>query len=502
MNGKRAFGDYQTPLEFAQKVCEYLRFERNITPEIVIEPTCGIGNFLESTLIFNAKAYYGIEINPVYCEYCEKRIQDERVHLIHSNFFEFDVKTLINDRTNVLVIGNPPWVTNSTLSSLDSANLPTKTNFKKLKGIDAITGSSNFDICEFMILKLVHEFHDTNTMITMLCKTSVARNVFQELKRNEVHFEYCDLLEFDAKRVFGVNTNACVLMIQLSQNRRTSDICHVYSIENTQTVQYTFGYINDQFYSNIQSDLFDFDGICCLEWRQGIKHDCSKVMELSHEQGAFYNGHNERVDIEKLLLFPLIKSSMFKYPIIHTSTKYVIVPQKKVREDTSYIETVAPKTWHYLNTHQESFYRRKSSIYRNAPPFSIFGIGEYSYAQYKVGVSGFYKKPLFSLIYSDDGKPMMTDDTSYFIGFERYEMAYIAMLLLNSEHVQKFLMSIAFLDAKRPYTKKVLSRLSFQKMFQTIDFGTLTKTEANLGLSKFSTEHMYMQFQNLPDFQK
>ena len=33
----------------------------------------------------------------------------------------------------------------------------------------------------------------------------------------------------------------------------------------------------------------------------------------------------------------------------------------------------------------------------------------------------------------------MTDDTSYFIGFDSYDMAYIAMLLLNSEKIQQFL---------------------------------------------------------------
>ena len=33
-----------------------------------------------------------------------------------------------------------------------------------------------------------------------------------------------------------------------------------------------------------------------------------------------------------------------------------------------------------------------------------------SYSRYKVGVSGFYKQPLFSVLDSDDEKPVMTDE--------------------------------------------------------------------------------------------
>ena len=124
----------------------------------------------------------------------------------------------------------------------------------------------------------------------------------------------------------------------------------------------------------------------------------------------------------------------------------------------------------------------------------MFGIGEYSYSKYKVGISGFYKKPLFSVLFSDDGKPVMTDDTSYFICFDSYDMAYVAMLLLNSERVQNFLMSIAFLDAKRPYTKKVLERIDFNKIVSVMTIEHLKETEKELNLSEYISEYMYIDF--------
>lgn len=496
MSGKREYGDYQTPVDFAEKVCHYLKDYRHIKPSAVIEPTCGVGSFLKSSLLFGADEYYGIEINPKYCEICRSSIKEGKVKIINSDFFTFSSKTLIKNKRQILVIGNPPWVTNSTLSTLGSDNLPIKVNFKGLKGIDAITGASNFDICEYIILQLINEYREMNTIISMLCKTSVARNIFKELKRNHIGFVSCDIVEFDATKVFGINASACALIIQLSNEAVSSDICNVYDFENPETIKSQFGYLNGQFYSNLDTDAENFDGRCCFEWRQGVKHDCSKVMELTLQNGTLQNGQKEVVQIEDNIVFPLIKSSMFKEPVIHSFSKFVIVTQKKVREETDYLKLDVPKTWKYLNDNIELFENRKSSIYRGAPPFSMFGVGDYSYSKYKVGVSGFYKRPLFSVLYSDDNKPVMTDDTSYFICFDNYDMAYVAMLLLNSEKVQRFLTSIAFLDAKRPYTKKVLERIDFNKIVDFLTLDELTKTEQNLRLPNYVTLSMYDTFKS------
>lgn len=500
MSGKREYGDYQTPVNFAERVCSYLKDYRHIKPSAIVEPTCGVGGFLKSSLIFNANEYYGIEINPEYCSICENSVSSNRVRIINSDFFAVSSKTLIQDKKQVLVIGNPPWVNNSTLSTLGSDNLPIKTNFKGLRGIDAITGSSNFDICEYIILQLIDEYKNSNAVIAMLCKTSVARNIFKELKRNHIRFLSCDMLEFDATKVFGVNASACVLVIQLSECDASPDICNIYDFESPEVAKAKLRYANGQFYNNFDIGAESFDGQCCFEWRQGVKHDCSKVMELTKQNGMLINGNKEVVQIEDDIVFPLIKSSMFKAPVIHNFSKYVIVTQRKAREKTGHLEKEVPRTWEYLNNNLELFEKRKSSIYNGAPPFSMFGVGNYSYSRYKVGISGFYKLPLFSVLYSDDGKPVMTDDTSYFIGFDDYDIAYVAMLLLNSEKVKNFLTSIAFLDAKRPYTKKVLERIDFEKIVEHLAIDELIKTEQKLRIPHYVTETMYSDFKSLLTF--
>ena len=80
-----------------------------------------------------------------------------------------------------------------------------------------------------------------------------------------------------------------------------------------------------------------------------------------------------------------------------------------------------------------------SSIYKNAPRFSIFGVGDYSFKPYKVAISGFYKKPVFALVHSKQDKPIMLDDTCYFLGFDDFKQALIVMLILNSNIVQEFI---------------------------------------------------------------
>lgn len=494
MNGRREYGDYQTPIEFSKKVCIYLKENKHINPSAVVEPTCGVGSFLKSSLLFNANEYYGIEINPKYCNICRNEIGSDKVTVINSDFFSFSSKELIKDKRQVLVIGNPPWVTNSALSALGSDNVPVKENFKGLKGIDAITGASNFDICEYIILKLINEYKNTNTVISMLCKTSVARNVFKELKRNYVNFSSCDILEFDAVKVFGINASACVLVIQLSETHTSRGFCNIIDFKLPSVIKSRLRYSNGRFYTDLAPGIDNYDGHCCFEWRQGVKHDCSRVMELTQKNGIMQNRQKQAVKIEDDIVFQLIKSSMFKKPVIHDFSKFVIVTQRRVREKTEYIKEDFPKTWEYLNSNIELFENRKSSIYKGSPPFSMFGIGDYTYSKYKVGVSGFYKRPLFSVLYSDNEKPVMTDDTSYFICFSNYDMAYVAMLILNSEKVQKFLTSIAFLDAKRPYTKKVLERIDFGKIVRSLGFNELFETEQSLGLSRYVTVSMYDQF--------
>ena len=66
-DNKKEYGDYQTPLDFCNRVCGYVKSHVIDDPAAILEPTCGIGNFLYSASeVFGCKNLYGIEINESY----------------------------------------------------------------------------------------------------------------------------------------------------------------------------------------------------------------------------------------------------------------------------------------------------------------------------------------------------------------------------------------------------------------------------------------------------
>jgi len=486
-------GDYQTPVEFAIMVCNLLK-KQGIMPVKIIEPTCGVGNFIAGGLeVFSPSSVIGVELNKEYCEYARNRFCSSKVSIIEANFFDFDWSgvsdNLKNDRT--LIIGNPPWVNNSTISSINGNNLPIKTNFKGVAGIDALLGGSNFDISEYIILELIHKFSKKNVTIAQLCKFIVAKNVIEELYRLGIDCNYARCYMFNSKKVFGVSVESCLFVVDFSVNKKQTKECSVFDINSPEKELHRFGIKNNKFYSTI-SETPDFDGFSMFEWRQGVKHDCSKVMELIVVNDQLFNKNMAPVEIEDTYLYPFVKSSDLKTPVMTNFKRKIIITQKKPREETDSIKKIAPKTWSYLESNKHMFEIRKSSIYRGAPDFSIFGIGEYSFSRYKIAISGLYKKPFFSLIYSD--KPVMLDDTCYQIGFEHFSDAYLMMVLLNSERVRSFLDTVSFKASKRPFSKKVLNRIDVSKLFMEFSLVELNTIENRLGLEPIVNKDIIEMF--------
>lgn len=502
------FGDYQTPILFVEKVCDYVKKKLSLNPKILFEPTFGIGNFIKGGIkaFPNVNKIYGIEINKSYYTSMIKELNtsnyDVELNLFNENIFAFDFKKIkdkISKKDEILILGNPPWVTNTNLTSIESTNLPIKKNFKDLKGLDAITGKGNFDIAEYIILQLLNEFSNYNCYIALLCKNIVAKNIVHDLPKYNFYLTDIKFLEFNAMSVFNVNCDAGILFMKIGSKNYSKLVCDVYDFNSPTNKIRSFGWVNDNFTSNTQDyiETSSIDGNSPFVWRQGVKHDCSKVMELSFDEktNTLNNRLNEFVDIEETYVYEILKSSDLKDKIIKKSRKKVIITQKKVKEETDSIEKLAPKLWKYLNNHESLLDARKSSIYKNSPRFSIFGIGEYSFAKYKIAISGFYKEPNFALVYSD--KPIMLDDTCYLLPFDDYKTAFITMLLLNSNLVQSFIKSIAFLNSKRPYTKDILMRIDIQKVYNLITFEMLKNIAENIDVPFNISETEYLKFKSI-----
>lgn len=277
---KKEYGDYQTPSEFAFLILNYINSIFKINPDLIIEPTCGKGNFLKESLnVFPKSKLIGIDINKNYIDEANLSVNSRKSTFYCGNILDFDLSSLnINSNFQTLIIGNPPWITNSKLSKLNSNNLPVKKNFKNLKGIEALTGLSNFDICEYIFLKLINFFKDSNTIIALLCKTTVARNVFMEMHRQGINFNFARIAKFDAKKIFNVSVDACLFILRLSSRNEKLQNYEVCDISNNSNVKESVKIKNNIFIS--ENNNYDFEGKCNFVWRQGVKHDCVNIMEL------------------------------------------------------------------------------------------------------------------------------------------------------------------------------------------------------------------------------
>tara|TARA_R100001039_G_C1826338_1_gene92107 strand:- start:229 stop:1278 length:1050 start_codon:yes stop_codon:yes gene_type:complete len=312
-------------------------------------------------------------------------------------------------------------------------------------------------------------FENHNGAFAFLIKNSVVKNLIQDQKRNCFKISQSEKLNIDSKKEFNVSVNACLFLTQL--NTEPDFTCKEFDFYNKEYLT-TFGWYKDKFVYSVED--YDkssiVDGKSIFTWRSGVKHDCSKIMEFERENGHYINGLGKEINLEDKLVYGLLKSSDLKYDKTNTFRKLTIITQKKIGQPTKYIKEDLPLTYEYLSSHKEFFDKRKSSIYKDKPDFSIFGIGNYSFAKYKVAISGLYKSTHFTLVSPKDSKTIMLDDTCYFIGFDDLKMAQIAHLLVNSDLVQKFLKSIIFSDSKRSINKDTLMRIDFEKAFQSNDF--------------------------------
>lgn len=477
------YGDWQTSYEFAKSVCTYLK-DSGLAPDVIVEPTCGVGNFIAAAIeVFDTvKVVYGVEIFKPYADHTELMLQGYkeahrivRYELHNANVFTFNFREIAteNQNANILVLGNPPWVTNSDLGKSDGTNLPTKGNFDKVRGIEAITGKGNFDIAENICNLMFDAFscHE-NTHIALLVKNSVIKNIVRRQKSAPRNIRDIKQLGFDAKREFNVSVAASLLECHIGRTGHTQ--CTVYDFYSRKG-HHKFGWAGDAFTSNI--DHYErtrvADGRSPLVWRSGVKHDCSKVMEFTQSGGVFLNGLNEIADVDPSTVYPLLKSSDLGHGVkqeIKGVRKYLLLPQTSITEDTAVLQTKAPKTYTYLTSHAKYLDGRKSIIYKNKPRFSVFGLGSYSFAPYKIVVSALYANVAFSLIEPIDGKPVMIDDTCYLLGFRNHDHALLTLQILRSDTVTDFIRSVSFADAKRVVNRELLMRIDLRRLAKMVDF--------------------------------
>lgn len=454
-------GDFQTPADFAQQCVQAVGAPVGGWSR-VLEPTCGNGSFLAtaSAITADSAELIGIELQ-------ERRAAEARQRLSTAAFAERATWRIISDdflrmpmsdiqwRTEgpLLVVGNPPWIT--------LADLPRSGSRVKFpvtlpgRGADAATGAANSDLAECVWQRLLFEMNEPDMEIALLSKTSVAHRVLALLSRYRLPATNIRLWPIDARAVFGAEVDACLLAVRLgSDTRATACTTHrSLDAEPSSTIPLEQAHAAE----GVRSPI---------EWRQGIKHDLVKVMQLGTDQdGVLRNGYGDVVDVEPCCLSPMLKAAD-----VHAGrppAKTMVVTQRHTGDDTKHLQEHSPRLWAYLQRHRALFDARRSRIYRNRPPFSLFGVGPYTFTNWKIAVSGMHEHPRFRAVGPYEDRPVVFDDTCYLTACDDEIEAALIEAVMTSSPIRQQL--DAQIDAwrKRPITKRVLSRLDLAEAMRT-----------------------------------
>ena len=137
---RRELGDFQTPSALVTQVLQALGPIGGRWPR-VLEPTCGSGQFIHGLLEQRSlpREIQAIEIQQSHWQAAQELIAatasgDVHVELTHADLFSLDLSRDLHWSAPgpLLVIGNPPWVTNSELGRLASPHRPPRRNVKGL----------------------------------------------------------------------------------------------------------------------------------------------------------------------------------------------------------------------------------------------------------------------------------------------------------------------------------------------------------------------------------
>ena len=254
------------------------------------------------------------------------------------------------------MLGNPPWITAAALGKLGSTNQPSRRNFKELPGIQARTGSSNFDIAEAVWIKLMEELAECEPTIALLCKTSVARSVLEFAARKKMPIVSASIHQIDAKCWFGASASACLLRVHLGGAYTCPQVPVFASIEDklpAEVLHFQDGrLIAGSAIAESGHLVLGKSPVC---WRQGVKHDAAAIMELTAAEAngtqVYRNGLGDQVEVEPEFVYPLLKGADLRRAPARRPRCAVIITQTRLGQDTAEIEHRSPQLWRYLQRH-------------------------------------------------------------------------------------------------------------------------------------------------------
>jgi len=195
-------------------------------------------------------------------------------------------------------------------------------------------------------------------------------------------------------------------------------------------------------------------GPCAYTIRHGVKDDAKAVFSVDDETLA---------RIEPDHVYPYLRSKhVVKYGLFGHD-RFLVPLRRTGAGDPEALARASPRTYAYLDEHRERLEARGSSWYDDEPFYDLFGLGPYTWSEYKVVWCRLGFKPHFAVVSTVDDpelgeKPVVPGDHFMFVATDDEAEAHYLAALLNSAPYQRCLRETAS-QGKATLSATVVSRL-------------------------------------------
>ena len=195
-------------------------------------------------------------------------------------------------------------------------------------------------------------------------------------------------------------------------------------------------------------------GDCAHEIRHGVKDDAEDVFSIDRSTLA---------ELEPDHVYPYLKSRhVVSYGLFGHELR--LVPMAKTGADNeTALQQRCPRTYDYLTERREALENRSSSWLEGGSFYNVFGLGAYTWADYKVVWCRLGFKPEFAVVSTVDDpdlgtKPVVPGDHFMFVATDDEREAHLLCALLNAAPYRRSMRELTA-GGKSGLSKAVVSRL-------------------------------------------
>lgn len=541
-------GEYYTPRGVAELAIDEISSEQIISDSF-LDPGCGSGvfnavcvtqkiqqmkdDYSPDKIISNiTSTVYGIDLNPVAVKSTKLAyllallpvLEESDTDSVELPVFLTDALKLTREDTITFqnepldltvdhLVGNPPWITWGRLSDNVKEQWKSqyvdKLNLSPHEGVDSRLGHANDDISIPYIWVCIHHYLTSDGTASFVLKRDIMKGPAGKLLRTlDVGgrpLAMTHIHDFNKLQPFGdqVGANTAIYTFRANQQgdfpiptKSWTNSDTNASFDNIKDLQKTLKAESTEIIPLEEDDSTsawirkDAErgalGECDHNIRHGVKDDAQAVYSIDRSQLS---------SLETRFIYPYIKSKhVVKYGLF--GHELHLVPIDKANEDNKdELRDRYPKTYDYLSNHREQLENRSSTWLKDGTFYNIFGLGEYTWAEYKIAWCRLGFKPNFTVISEtedpDLGDKMVVPGDHYmFIGTESKYEAHFLCALLNSSLYQRSLKDVAS-EGKASLSKTVVSQLELPEWTETEQSKQLAELsmEAHEIVSTYLDEH-------------